>query len=300
MLPDIVARVNGEEIRKEDVAYAILQITGRSWTKLQPYERDELLRRAVDDLIQETLLAQEAQGRGVTVDDAELTRRQQAPVTIVSMGTVSADQQRALVEQHRQAEANLSPRARKRMFLAGKILAEAFALPPDPSDAEVKAFYAAHPEMFQREETVRENHIFIAAGPDAGAGAKRTARQSIDALLTRVRAGEDFGQLARRYSEDASARGGGDQNDVTREDLRELGATAFAMTPGQVSDVITTADGYYVMKVTDRKPAGIVPFEEAAPDIKHLLKYETVPDKAAQWETFLQGLRQKATIEVLI
>lgn len=302
VLPAVVARVNGEEIKKEDVEFVIVQTSSRSWAQIPPYERDSTLSDALDHLIEQTLQWQEAQARGITVEASEIVKWQHRPVSVISMDMGSSktttERQRAAVDLFKNANANLSVSAIKRMIGAAKLW-EAHVAVPDASDADVKDFYAKFVDMFKEEEAVRENHIFIETAPAAGATARAKARQRIDALLKRV-AGEDFDTLARQYSEDASARGGGDQNWVSRDDLRELGSAAFAMTPGQVSDVITTGNGYYIMKVLARRPARTVPFEEATPQIKNVLKFEKAGPKVESWQTLIEGLKQKAKIEVLI
>jgi parvulin-like peptidyl-prolyl isomerase len=115
-------------------------------------------------------------------------------------------------------------------------------------------------------------------------------------LLKRIDAGEDFGTLARKYSEDADARGGGDENDVSRDDMGpQLGPAVFAMKPGQVSRVLTADAGYYIFKVTDHKPARVVPFEEAATFIRQglgFMNFERLP-------ALIERLKTTAKIEVL-
>jgi peptidyl-prolyl cis-trans isomerase C len=77
----------------------------------------------------------------------------------------------------------------------------------------------------------------------------------------------------------------------------EFDKAAFSLPVGQISGVVTTQYGYHVLKVTDKKPARTVPFEEAQAQIKQFLEQQK---KQQAQESFVEGLKKKARIEILI
>jgi peptidyl-prolyl cis-trans isomerase C len=290
-LPSVVARVNGQEVMKEDLEFAVWETTSRAWRQIPANSRDAVLRTAMDHLIREMLLSQESEARGFTVDAAEIAGAQQAARTPPDVVTINGKQKSS--EELLRGRPALSARYARIMVGAFKVRAAEEQAAPITSDAnDMKAFYTQHAAMFNRPDTVRENHIFIGVGTQPGGRAE--ARRRIDALLKRVKAGEDFDTLARQYSED----GGGARLPISRERLAPaLGSAAFAMKPGDVSDVLAAQYGFYILKVLERKPAHVVPFEEAVPEITMRLALER---RSRHMDDFLEGLKKKARIEILI
>lgn len=131
---------------------------------------------------------------------------------------------------------------------------------PDLSQ-QARDYYDAHAGEFTIPEEVRTSHILLQA---SDAASKKRRRLEIDKLVARLRAGEDFGELARKYSEDASGPAQGDLGFFKRGMMEpEFEAAAFALKePGDLSDVVESPYGLHLIKLTDRKPAKLIPFED--------------------------------------
>jgi len=132
------------------------------------------------------------------------------------------------------------------------------------TDAELKDYYTNHPADFEVPETARVQHILLmTVDPSTrpptplATNAITMKREEIDGLLKRARAGEDFGALAKQYSEDpGSKENGGELPEFPRgQMLPEFEAAAFSMTNGEISDVVTTVYGYHIIKLLGKKPA---------------------------------------------
>ena len=292
-LPAVVARVNGQDVTKDDFERMVKTIEARAGQQIPPDRRDEILRSSLDQLIVYTLLSQESKSRGIKVEDSEIDAKMQQ---LRGQFPTQEAFDKALKDRGMTAD-GLRKDARVDLSVT-KLMDAEVATVPGPSDADAKDFYAKNPERFKEEESVRASHILIRVDPNADAPTKAKAKATIDSVLKRAKAGEPFDKLAQQYSQDGSAAQGGDLNFFPRGQMvPEFSNVAFALKPGQISDVVTTQFGYHIIKVTDRKPGRVVPFEEAEGQIKDFLAGQKKQEHA---DAFIGGLKKKSKIEVLI
>lgn len=122
------------------------------------------------------------------------------------------------------------------------------------SRREVENFYHT---MADSEATVKEtvdiSHILIE--PEPGEEAIRNALKKIETIRERILAGEDFAELAKQFSEDpGSATRGGDLGFMSRGDfVAPFEQAAFALKPGEISDIVESEYGYHIIKLEDKR-----------------------------------------------
>src|SRR5262249_17876370 len=119
------------------------------------------------------------------------------------------------------------------------------AVPP----ADVERAYNDNIDQYSTPEQVRASHILLKTEGKDDAAVKAKAED----ILKQAKSGADFGELAKKYSEDDSnAKNGGDLDYFTRGKMvPEFDTVAFSLQPGQLSDVVKSPFGYHVIKVTD-------------------------------------------------
>ncbi|GAB6282333.1 MAG: peptidylprolyl isomerase [Ignavibacterium sp.] len=108
----------------------------------------------------------------------------------------------------------------------------------------------------ERIPKIRASHIMIDFKNDQGESDTISAKAKIDSIKMMLNNGEDFAELAKKYSEDSgTAKNGGDLGFFSRRQMvPEFDQTAFNLNVGEVSDIIKTQFGYHIIKVTDRQP----------------------------------------------
>ncbi len=140
------------------------------------------------------------------------------------------------------------------------------------TDEDVSEYYRGHLSDFEKAKTVQARHVLLKLEADADAKTVETARRRADDIALRAKAGEDFAQLAKQYSEGPTRARGGDLGTFKREDMvKPFADAAFSMSPGETSEPVRTQFGFHVIKVEAVNPAEIVSEKMAADRIKGIL-----------------------------
>lgn len=136
-------------------------------------------------------------------------------------------------------------------------------------DEEVEDYYDLHYEEFHTEEQVRASHILIRSAKEDPEEKQVEARRRAEEVLSKAKAGEDFSQLVKAYSEDTgSVARGGDLGFFGRGQMvPEFEDQAFSMEPGEISDLVQTNFGFHIIKATERKADETQPLEQARNEI---------------------------------
>ena len=165
-----------------------------------------------------------------------------------------------------------------------------------PSDAQVKAYFAAHRDKFTEPEQMRVSVILLKVDPSANDSAWKAREEQAKALAKRLRGGEDFATLARQHSAEASALQGGDMGYLHRGMLPEGSQGALEkLKVGEVSDPQRLLEGYAVFRVTERKLAIPHSLDQVQLRARQLAQREQA-DLA--WNAFVKDLKSGTSIEV--
>ena len=145
--------------------------------------------------------------------------------------------------------------------------------------ADVERAYNNNIEQYSTPEQVRASHILIKTEGKDEAAAKAKAED----VLKQAKAGADFAELAKKYSEDeGSAKNGGDLDYFGRGRMvPEFDQAVFAMQPGQISDLVKTQYGYHIIKLIDKKTATTRPLQDVRQQIVDQLAYERAQTQAS-------------------
>jgi parvulin-like peptidyl-prolyl isomerase len=175
------------------------------------------------------------------------------------------------------------------------------------SDDAIHTFYETNKQIFKEPELARLSHIFIATrefgGLPLNAEQKQLRKEKAQKLLDRARKGENFAQLAVDSSDDPVvkenkgeyklARG---KDDPRRAMVPEFEKAAFALKPGEISNIVTTEFGFHIIKMHEIVPARIQPLEEVRGRIRdHLMQVEL----EKRMTPYFANLKKEAAVEIL-
>jgi peptidyl-prolyl cis-trans isomerase SurA len=263
--PDnVAATVNGRTITYADLdkkyQSTFMSSTERPSDDQMMIQKLEVLRTLVDNEI----MLQRAEKLGLMATDADVESKfaeLKAPYTQEEFQKQLASTKMTVEDMKVQLKRDLSVQK-----LFNKEITSHISI----SDRDVTDFYNTNKTSFNfPEPQIHLAQILVTPNPDPNvrnlksdkAQNEEQARKKIDMLVTRLKQGEDYAQLASNFSEDpTSAPNGGDLGFVPESALEkanpELRKAIQAASPGQVTSVVRTAEGYRVFKVYSKEPAG--------------------------------------------
>lgn len=273
---EAVAKVNGQDITRRQFLNAVAsEMNSHQWYNgpVRPEDEEELSARALERLITDRLLLQAVKEEKIEVTQEELN------VEIQKLKEEFESEEKfnewmdsvgvtvKILEDYYTDFVKVNKLIDLKMGVV------------EASDADIKDYY----------EGVELSQIFVSSAEDALAIA-----QDVHAKLI---GGGDFAELAEEYSDDQSAYYGGSLGFVRRDDFKDpkLMEAAFALEVGEISPIVSTDDGHYILKITEKKLVGDDEYEENKDAIKEELMNVKKNQNVNQW---FADYRDKANIEI--
>ncbi|WP_315970101.1 foldase protein PrsA [Bacillus tuaregi] len=257
---DVIASVEGSPITKDELYDALVKQYGTS---------------TISYLIDNKIVEQEAEKENITISEEEIEKEMQTYID--ANGGEEAFNN--AIEQSGVTKKDIEKEIINYLSIV-KLLESNIEI----TDEEIETYFEENKESYNEPEQVEASHILVV---------DETTANEVKEKLT---AGEDFAELAKEYSTDASnAENGGELGFFSRGEMAEaFEETAFSMNKGDISDPVQTDFGFHILKVTDKKEAK----EAMLADYKKEIK-QTIFDQKLQTEysTWMTEKREKLKIE---
>jgi len=296
-IPAIVAKVNGQAIKKEDLLKGgqVVQMRLAQMGR-QVAPSASFYRQVLNELIAITLLQQDAKAQGVTPSDQEV----QQMLAAQKSRFPNEDAYKKALQQAGVSEDLLRQQARDQLAVQ-KYVQTRIAGSINVPDQAARDFYEKNKDKMQMPERAHLRHILVQAPQNASPADKEKAKQKAAGILKRLQAGEDFAKLAAETSDDTGSKArGGDIGFLARGQNAPPGfeAAAFALQkPNDLSGVVESPLGYHIIQLVEKQPPSTVPFEQVKDRIVGGLKEQEVQKQV----TARAGqLRAKGKVEVFI
>jgi parvulin-like peptidyl-prolyl isomerase len=164
------------------------------------------------------------------------------------------------------------------------------------TDDEIGDHYAKHRQEYEGKEAVRIKQILILLPRDADRETAQKIRDKAEEIRKRLIAGEPFDALSAQYSQGPSAATGGDVGFMEKGSmLPEVDSIAFRLTKDETSEVIESPAGFHIIRILDKRGAGIKPIEVVREEIKTKIEEEKMEKGFGEWIT---ELRKRSHIEI--
>ena len=298
IVEEIVARVNNEIITRSELERAQVTLKGEVQQDCQrctPAEIEQKLapleKNLLRDLIDNLLLIQRAKDLSINVDTDVIKQLDQIRQEnkIESM----EDLEKAVRAQGMSYE-DFRDNIRNGLYRE-EVMRREVGSGIVPDKTEVQKFYDEHMQQFVRPEQVFVREIFV--NTEGKTDAEKPALQAkADGLLARVKAGEDFGELAKRFSDGSTAKTGGELGIYQRGVLAPaLEAAAFQLNRNEITPVIPIQTGFLILQVMEHYVAGQQPLEKVENEIVNQLYSEKMRPAL---RVYLDKLREESYVEV--
>lgn len=288
-----IAVVNNSTVLRQDLDRE-MKLVGLKLSRQGRPISDEQLKRYEgnirETLINRALLLQQSQTKGITVKDNLVAKA----LDEFKSGFQDEKEYQQSLSQIGFTEASLKDQIKNGLTIKTLIDKEV-SQHVSVSDNQIRAFYDEHPDLFRQPEQVKASHILIQVPADADEAKKAAGLASIQSLKQRIDKGENFANLAMEYSDCPSKAKGGDLGFFSREQMvQPFSEAAFALQPGQVSDVVTTRFGYHLIRLTERKKAQTMAFNDVKEEISNRLRQEQEEKRIGD---YLEKIKKNADIQ---
>ena len=296
----VAATVNGVAISRADYENT-LKIAQQQFALIAKDRGDapgsvNVEKEVIERLISIELMLQDAQKRGLAADkvavDGEMAafrnsfKTEQEFTDYLKENNITVDTVKAQITK----EMTLKQ-------LQGELLKE-MAEKSEVSEKESKGFYDANVEKFNHPDQVKASHILIKVEKTADEAADKKALATIEDIRKKAIAGEDFAELAKKYSEGSSNIKGGDLGFFAKGQMQEaFEEVAFTLPINEISKPVKTDYGYHIIKVTEKRAAGVISYDEVKDLIRQHLSQKQL--EHAQ-KLYTDGMRNSAKVEINI
>lgn len=160
-------------------------------------------------------------------------------------------------------------------------------------DSEIIGYYKLHPQEFTEPEEYKIRAVYLSPEGKAPAALEEKKKEIGD----KVKAGEPFNGLAKEYSDGPAKESEGDLGKFKKGELdKALELAVSKLKAGETSDWVETKNGWYLLKLEEKKDSRLMTFEEVRKNVEERL-YTQKKDK--KLEEYLKGLREKSYIKIL-
>lgn len=285
----IFAVINGREVTSQEYEEAFVSLVRQRFYHGQVPE-DELLKardEVKERLVQRVVLLEEAKRRGIEPDQAWVEQS-------------VADYERRYVTDPRWLESRdkVLPGVRAQLSEKNVVaqLENQVRNLPEPSEADVLAFYTAKPELFTEPEKLRLSAIMLRVDPSSPATTWDATREEANAILARLEAGGDFNEAARLHSSDFAGTSG-DMGYLHRGMLPDtIQAKVDDFVVGKINPPIDVLEGVVILRLEERVAPKKREFAEVATRARELLVRESQEEA---WRSLTSRLVGQASVKFM-
>jgi foldase protein PrsA len=270
----VVANVNGQEITQAQLDEVIKQAQDRLKAQGQKIpaagsqQYQSFQQNALQYLVQRAQYAQQAEKLGITVTDAQVQKRLDSVIKQYFDGSKAKYQQQL----KKQGITDAQVRDDLRAALVSEAIFKKVGGTAKVTDAEIAAYYKAHPEIYNQPPTREVRHILV------------NSKSLADEIYGKLKSGADFAALAKKYSIDSSKSVGGKLTETKGQFVPQFEKVAWALKVNEISKPVHTQFGWHVIQaLSPITPGKVTPLTSVKATIRQTLLSQKQSDLVSQW-----------------
>ena len=285
-----IASVNGVSISQQQFDTAMIpyeqQIAAMGQGAVTDDQLIQIKTKVLENLISTELLYQESQKNGIKVEEKEINATYDAQKAQFS----SEEEFQKVLKEYKFSDSFYRDQIKRGLYIQNFINKQ-FPV----SDEESKKFYNDNPDEFKQAAQARASHIMMIVDSSTDQAKKDEAKKKMEDVLKRLKAGEDFAALAKEVSQDTYTKdNGGDLDYFSKGQMvQAFEDAAFALKPGEISNIVETSYGYHIIKLTDKKDETTISYNDSKENIMSYLQNNKV-------NKYVTDLRSKAKVETFL
>jgi peptidyl-prolyl cis-trans isomerase SurA len=297
---EIIARVNNEIITRSELDHARETAQeeveedcrgGKCTPEQQSTEIEERQKNALKELIDQSLLVQRGKDMGLTVETDVIKRLDS--IRIQNNLTSMEDLEKAVTSRGLNWE-DFKDNIRK-SILTQKVISQEVGSHVNISKEDVQKYYDEHKSEFIRPEQVALREIEVSTEGKKDSELPDLKKKA-ETALKRVKDGEDFGEIAKRFSDGSTAKQGGFLGVYKRGELsKELEDTVFKMKKNDLTEVLDTKQGYLVLQVLEHYDEGEQALSKVESEIMDKMYSTRMEPKLKE---YLKTLREQSYVVI--
>jgi peptidyl-prolyl cis-trans isomerase SurA len=298
VVEEVIARVNNDVITRSDLEHArseLQQEAQQDCPKCTPEEINQRVsaeeKNLLRDLIDNSLLVQRGKDMNVNVETEVVKRLDEIRIqnSIASMEDLETQIDKSGVS-FEDFKNNI-----RNQLLQQEVIRHEVGSKVILDHAELQKYYDEHKSEFVRPEQVTLREIFVSTEGKSESEIPEL-RKKADGLLQRVKNGEDFGELAKHFSEGSTAKQSGDLGKFEHGQLApNIEQAVFVLQRLQTTDVIPTKTGFLILQVGEHYAAGQQPEDKVENEIMDRLYNAQLRPGL---RTYLEKLREDSYVAV--
>jgi peptidyl-prolyl cis-trans isomerase SurA len=299
VVEEIIARVNNEIITRSELDKARASATedaeqeckGRCTPDELKAQIEDRRKNALRDLIDQSLLVQRGKDMGLNVE-TEVIKRLDQIRTQNNLGSME-DLEKAVSSQGLNWE-DFKDNIRKGL-LTQKVISQEVGSHITITKEEIAKYYDDHKKEFVRPEQVALREIVVSTEGKKDSELPDLKKKA-DTALTRIKDGEEFPEIAKRFSDGSTAKQGGFLGVYKRGELsKQLEDTVFKMKKNELTDVLDTKQGYLILQVLEHYDEGEQALSKVENEIMDKLYSERMEPKLRD---YLKTLREQSYVVI--